>query len=177
MDRADTSGIAAANGASDGWNPKGEEKRDSDTSSGIERNEYGATGPARNKSTATQGSTVAALLKNPLTGMSEADVIADVDRFVDEKGLREHREAFRTGALLARVGQRPDGFEQLDSITDDQKEKLRHEIAHRWSQPFMLYFLVVLCAGSAIVQGMDQTAVNGAQVSWRAMHVTCIVEC
>ena len=27
----------------------------------------------------------------------------------------------------------------------------------------MLYFLVVLCAGSAIVQGMDQTAVNGAQ--------------
>ena len=28
----------------------------------------------------------------------------------------------------------------------------------------MLYFLVVLCAGSAIVQGMDQTAVNGAQV-------------
>ncbi|OQO13302.1 hypothetical protein B0A48_01530 [Cryoendolithus antarcticus] len=27
----------------------------------------------------------------------------------------------------------------------------------------MLYFLVTLCAGSAIVQGMDQTAVNGAQ--------------
>jgi hypothetical protein len=35
----------------------------------------------------------------------------------------------------------------------------------------MLYFLCTLCAGSAIVQGMDQTAVNGAQVrsSWPSL--------
>lgn len=113
-------------------------------------------GPARRTS-------VAALLRNPLTGMSEGDVIRDVDAFVDARGLAEHREVFRKGALLARVNQRQDGFESVTQLTEEDKEVLRYEINHRWHQPFMLYFLVVLCAGSAIVQGMDQTAVNGAQ--------------
>lgn len=119
----------------------------------------------RNASTATRKASVAALLRNPLTGMSEEEVIADVDDFVEAKGLQEHREAFRKGALLARVNQRADGFEYVSSVPEDEKAVLRNEIEKRWSQPFMLYFLVILCAGSAIVQGMDQTAVNGAQVS------------
>ena len=118
----------------------------------------------RRASTATRKASVAALLRNPLTGMSEQEVLADVDAFVEEKGLQESRDAFRKGALLARVNQRADGFEYVSAISDDERDVLRREIAHRWSQPFMLYFLVVLCAGSAIVQGMDQTSVNGAQV-------------
>ncbi|KAK3066722.1 hypothetical protein LTR53_016811 [Teratosphaeriaceae sp. CCFEE 6253] len=107
---------------------------------------------------------VAARLKNPLLGMSESDVLRDADLFVDSKDLSAYRDSFRKGAMLARVGQREDGFEQLTIISEEEKGWLRHEVHHRWSQPFMLYFLVVLCAGSAIVQGMDQTAVNGAQV-------------
>ena len=106
---------------------------------------------------------VSALLRNPLAGKTEEDVLDDVDHFVEEKGLQHEREVFRKGALLARVNQRERGFEKVDAITEEEKGWLRHEIEHRWSQPFMLYFLVVLCAGSAIVQGMDQTAVNGAQ--------------
>lgn len=106
---------------------------------------------------------VAALLRNPLTGMSEQEVIADVDNFVNARGLQDARDAFRKGALLAKVQNRPNGFEHLDILSEEEKGWLRHESTHRWSQPFMLYFLVVLCAGSAIVQGMDQTAVNGAQ--------------
>jgi hypothetical protein len=86
---------------------------------------------------------------------------------VIEKGLTEYQDAFRKGALIARVQQRSDGFEHLSQLSEDEKGLLRHEMTHRWSQPFMLYFLVILCAGSAIVQGMDQTAVNGAQVSHR----------
>jgi hypothetical protein len=96
--------------------------------------------------------------------MSEEEVLGDVDNFVEERGLHEYREAFRKGALLARVNQRADGFEYVSSVPDNEKGILRREIRKRWSQPFMLYFLVILCAGSAIVQGMDQTAVNGAQV-------------
>lgn len=107
---------------------------------------------------------VAALLRNPLAGRTEEDVLAEVDAWVEEKGLQDSREAFRKGALLARVQQRDDGFESVSALSEAEKELLRHEIKHRWSQPFMLYFLVILCAGSAIVQGMDQTAVNGAQV-------------
>ncbi|KAF2649522.1 plastidic glucose transporter 4 [Lophiostoma macrostomum CBS 122681] len=107
---------------------------------------------------------VAARLHNPLAGLTEQAVIDDVDAWLVEKDLTEHQDAFRKGALVARVQQRSDGFEHLSQLSEDEKSMLRHEATHRWSQPFMLYFLVVLCAGSAIVQGMDQTAVNGAQL-------------
>merc|ERR1712000_554768 len=51
----------------------------------------------------------------------------------------------------------------IDMLTEEEKGTLRKEETHRWHQPFALYFLCTLCAGSAIVQGMDQTTVNGAQ--------------
>jgi hypothetical protein len=105
----------------------------------------------------------AAKLRNPLAGLTEEEVIADVDAWCVEKGLTEHQDAFRKGALIARMGQRDDGYEYVSQLSSEEKDMLRYEQSHRWSQPFMLYFLVVLCAGSAIVQGMDQTAVNGAQ--------------
>lgn len=107
----------------------------------------------------------AAKLRNPLVGMSDEDVLADVDTFTEERGLTEHRDAFRKGALLARHNEREDAFEDLDALTEEEKSYLRYEIEHKWSQPTALYFLVILCAGSAIVQGMDQAAVNGAQVN------------
>lgn len=113
---------------------------------------------------ATRKASVAARLRNPLAGMTEQEVIRDVDAWVEEKGLAEYRTEFQKGALIARVGQRDDGFEYVSQLSEEEKGLLRHEITHRWDHPFMLYFLVVLCAGSAIVQGMDQTAVNGAQV-------------
>lgn len=106
---------------------------------------------------------VAAKLTNPLEGFSEEDVLRDVDQFIDDKGLDQYREEFRRGALLARVFQQPTGFETVKAISEEERDILRMEVSNRWKQPFQLYFLAVLCAGSAIVQGMDQTAVNGAQ--------------
>lgn len=106
----------------------------------------------------------AALLRNPLIGMTREQLIADADAFVDEKGLSEYREAFRKGALIAQVMNTSGGFEHVHLLNEEEKTVLRREITNKWSQPFMLYFLCTLCAGSAIVQGMDQTAVNGAQV-------------
>ncbi|KAM6537960.1 hypothetical protein FALCPG4_003855 [Fusarium falciforme] len=105
----------------------------------------------------------AALLRNPLVGLSRDQVLADVDAFVEEKGLQEHRDDFRKGALVAQVNNQAGAFEQIDILTEEEKGVLRKEETHRWHQPFALYFLCTLCAGSAIVQGMDQTTVNGAQ--------------
>lgn len=104
------------------------------------------------------------LINNPLAGMSRDEVLADVTKFVEEKGLTAHMEAFRKGALVAQVTNQDYAFEQIQELSTDEKDLLRREITHRWSQPFMLYFLCTLCAGSAIVQGMDQSAVNAAQV-------------
>lgn len=130
----------------------------SSSSGGKEYNEEINDGPPRQAS-------VAAKLRNPLSGMTEEAVIQDVDAFVEARGLQNHREAFRKGGLLARVSQRsPEtGFQRISALSDEEKSWLQEENDHKWRQPFMLYFLVVLCAGSAIVQGMDQTAVNGAQ--------------
>ncbi|KAJ4267512.1 hypothetical protein NW762_003619 [Fusarium torreyae] len=105
----------------------------------------------------------AALLRNPLVGMTREQILADVDAFVDSKGLGEHREEFRKGALIAQVNNQPGGYEKIDLLNEDDKAILRKEETSRWHQPFTLYFLCTLCAGSAIVQGMDQTTVNGAQ--------------
>ncbi|KAH7115239.1 plastidic glucose transporter 4 [Dendryphion nanum] len=113
---------------------------------------------------ATRKASAAVLLRNPLAGMTEQAVLDDVDIWVDEKGLSEYRDAFQKGALIARVSQREDGFEYVSRLSEEDKAMLRNEVQHRWDQPFMLYFLVVLCAGSAIVQGLDQAATNGAQL-------------
>lgn len=131
----------------------------------AEHNEHAHGSRRASHGSQPRKASVAAKLRNPLAGFDEDQVIADVDAWCIEKGLHRHQDAFRKGALIARVGQRDDGFEYVNQLSLEEKDILRHEITHRWSQPFMLYFLVVLCAGSAIVQGMDQTAVNGAQVS------------
>lgn len=108
--------------------------------------------------------TEAQKLRNPLTGLTRDDILADVDAFVDDKGLSEHREVFRKGALLSQHMNTAGAWKQFPDLTEDEQYRLSREETNRWDQPFMLYFLCTLCAGSAIVQGMDQTAVNGAQV-------------
>jgi hypothetical protein len=138
----------------------GSSKTDLGTTRHMENAHHGSINSAPRKAS------VAAKLRNPLTGFTEEQVLADVETWCAEKGLSEDLDAFRKGALIARVGQRDDGFEYVNILSEEEKDWLRHEATHRWSQPFMLYFLVVLCAGSAIVQGMDQTAVNGAQVGF-----------
>ncbi|RMJ28446.1 MFS sugar transporter [Aspergillus sp. HF37] len=98
--------------------------------------------------------------KNPLAGLTKEDLLADVEAFAREKDLEHILGDLKRGALVA---QDPRSFESLDELSEDEKVLLRREKTHRWSQPFMMYFMTILCAGSAIVQGMDQTAVNGAQ--------------
>ena len=118
--------------------------------------------------------TLGAKLQNPLLGLTQREVLADADAFVEAKGLTEHREAFHKGALMAQAINIENGFEQLDILNESDKAILRREVSHRWNQPFMLYFLCALCAGSAIVQGMDQTAVNGAQVNYAPFHLILV---
>ncbi|PLB49834.1 sugar transporter family protein [Aspergillus steynii IBT 23096] len=98
--------------------------------------------------------------KNPLAGLTQEELFRDVEEFAREKNLEHIVDDLRKGALVA---QDPKIFEQLDWLSESDKELLRREKTHRWHQPWMMYFMTILCAGSAIVQGMDQTAVNGAQ--------------
>jgi len=80
-----------------------------------------------------------AMLENPLAGKSREAVIRDARRFARDHGMEEDAEDFVKGALVA---QRPDDFENIPELTEEDKAALRYEITHKWKQPFTLYFLV-----------------------------------
>ncbi|ETN37699.1 uncharacterized protein HMPREF1541_07322 [Cyphellophora europaea CBS 101466] len=119
------------------------------------------TGAPRKKSFVdVDESKLSAAFENPLSGIPRDQLLADVDTFCKDHNLVEFTADFRKGALVA---QRPHEVERIAELSDEDREALRREHTHRWSQPFMLWWLVVMCSMAAAVQGMDETVNNGAQ--------------
>jgi hypothetical protein len=81
-------------------------------------------------------------------------LMKDVEQFAEEKGLSEHTEIIKRGALIA---QDPAGFESLNVLSEEEKEAIRFEADHKWKHPLRLYFTIVVCSIGAAVQGWDQT--------------------
>ena len=96
-------------------------------------------------------------------------------------GNEEDIRAFRKGACLA---QDPKRFRHVSGLTADEQSILQSEFENRWSQPKLMYIVIVLCSLCAAVQGMgmytvqkldgcrannklDETVVNGAQLFYR----------
>lgn len=86
--------------------------------------------------------------------------MADVEEFCRKFDLMDFVEDFRKGALVA---QSPDQTKHIPELSPADREILERETTHRWSQPFTLYWLCVMCSLAAAVQGMDETVNNGAQ--------------
>ncbi|KAL1584387.1 hypothetical protein WHR41_06395 [Cladosporium halotolerans] len=103
-----------------------------------------------------------AKVSNPLADISYNDLMHDVETFCSDKGLVEHTDLVKRGALIA---QDPTNFENLE-LPDDEREALRFESAHRWRHPLALYFTIIVCSIGAAVQGWDQTGSNGANLSF-----------
>ncbi|KAH9475509.1 Arabinose-proton symporter [Psilocybe cubensis] len=106
---------------------------------------------------------VQARIQNPLHGIPRDKLMKQVDKFVRDHGLEDKNDLFRKGALLA---QSQKGFETMDELSESDKEVLRRETTHRWSQPRDLYLTVIICSLAAAVQGWDQTGSNGANLSF-----------
>ncbi|KAI5123855.1 hypothetical protein M0805_005672 [Coniferiporia weirii] len=102
-----------------------------------------------------------AKLANPLAGIPQDQLMRDGAAFARKHDLGHLEEEFAKGALVA---QDPVGFEGIDVLSEEEKEVLRRELTHRWHQPLSLYWLCVMCAVAAAVQGMDETVINGAQI-------------
>ena len=94
----------------------------------------------------------ATVLRNPLAGMTQHELFADVSLFAREKGLEDIEAELRSGAMIA---QSPQNFEKMD-LSEGDKESLRREKTHRWSQPFMLYFMTSKSTVAADEQESDQ---------------------
>ncbi|KAI0378313.1 hypothetical protein F5Y04DRAFT_284071 [Hypomontagnella monticulosa] len=103
-----------------------------------------------------------AKLQNPLAGLTPEQLAQRGEEFCAKHGLTDEADvrAFRLGAMIAG---NMNMYDTVDGLTDREKEVLDREITHKWSNPKMLYAVIVICSLCAAVQGMDETVVNGAQ--------------
>lgn len=108
-----------------------------------------------------------AKLENPLRGLSAAELARRGEDFCARHGLTAEDDvrAFRLGAVIAGNLNQYDAVAMPEGLrlTDREREVLDREVTHKWSQPTMLYAVIVICSLCAAVQGMDETVVNGAQ--------------
>ncbi|TIA90860.1 hypothetical protein E3P92_02372 [Wallemia ichthyophaga] len=100
-------------------------------------------------------------LENPLKGIPHDKLYEDATAFAHEYGLGDDAEKIAKGALVA---QDPKRLEMLSQLTDDDKEAFRRESTHKLHQTRELWLLVACCSVGAVVQGMDETVINGAQL-------------
>ncbi|WVR03556.1 hypothetical protein IAU60_000548 [Kwoniella sp. DSM 27419] len=104
-----------------------------------------------------------ARIQNPLFGIPKEALFADVDRFCQSYGFENDTQLFRKGALLA---QNPTKFESYSELDEEDRNWIRRETTHKWSQPRALLVSVILASVGAAVQGWDQTGSNGANLSF-----------
>lgn len=78
----------------------------------------------------------------------------DVELFCDEKGMTDKVDLLKKGAMIAAD---PGNFENLDALSEEEKDWLRYEADHRWKHPLRLYITIIVCSIGAAVQGWDQT--------------------
>lgn len=102
---------------------------------------------------------VNAKLANPLAGISHAALenmgamYARKHQIGDEEDIR----AFQKGACLA---QDPTKYASVEGLTEQELEVLKKEFTNRWSQPRLLYLVIILCSTCAAVQGMGEYSIR-----------------
>jgi hypothetical protein len=95
--------------------------------------------------------------------LSKDELLHDVERYAHEHDLESEIPLLCKGALVA---QNPEHTETIEELDETDREILRDETWHRWRQPKMLYFTIILNSISAAIQGWDQTGSNGANLSF-----------
>lgn len=96
---------------------------------------------------------LSAKLANPLAGKTHAELEDMGARYAKQHQLGEEEDirAFQKGACLA---QDPQKFSDVAGLTPQELDVLEKEFKNRWSQPRLLYLVIVLCSTCAAVQGM-----------------------
>ena len=102
-------------------------------------------------------------IQNPLAHLSRDELLAGVAAFTAENGFEHMSDLLVRGALVAKD---PPAFASVEGITEAEKDAISNEVLHKWRQPKLLYFSIILCSVGAAVQGWDQTGSNGANLSF-----------
>ena len=88
-------------------------------------------------------------IKNPLVGIPKAQLLSNDEESAKQKELTDILPLLKKGALVA---QDPPAFEKIEELDEGDKVALRQEVTHKWSQPLVLYFTIILCSIGAAVQ-------------------------
>ncbi|KAJ0304153.1 hypothetical protein COL516b_006043 [Colletotrichum fioriniae] len=101
-------------------------------------------------------------LEDPLAGFTPEQLSQKGEDYCLEHGIADEEDirAFRLGAMIAGNMNK---YDSMTEITADERAVLDGESTHKWRNPKMLYGVVAVCSFCAVVQGMDETVVNGAQ--------------
>ncbi|KAH8751536.1 putative polyol transporter 5 [Hyaloscypha sp. PMI_1271] len=117
----------------------------------------------RKASVAEMTQNVTGEIKNPLAGISKAQLIQDVEQFASDNDLTDITEDLIKGALVA---QSPHHIDQIHELNDEDRRILHEEVTHKWKHPRILYVTIILNSVAAAIQGWDQTASNGANLTF-----------
>lgn len=102
---------------------------------------------------------------NPLHGKSKTELRKDGRAFATLCGSEEDAETFARAAVLASERNGDKVLDRGELSMEEQKFLVRED--SKWGKyrlPRMLWFLAIVNAFSAVVQGMDETVINGAQI-------------
>lgn len=104
---------------------------------------------------------ISAKLENPLAGLTIEELEVEAEQFCNANGLVDQIDNFKRGAILAAD---PQNLDRVPYLTPEEREFIDAEKTHKWRQPMIMYYVAVLSSMAAIVQGMDEAVVNGAQI-------------
>ncbi|KAF2492702.1 putative MFS myo-inositol transporter [Lophium mytilinum] len=114
------------------------------------------------------------VLAQPFSGWTHKTMTDSIDDFLRESELDDYAHYIRKGAFLAQSKAAfPKDRERSDGLTlkPIERQYLDLEYSTRkidtFKQPWRLYILIACCSVGAAVQGMDETAVNAAQIYYQ----------
>lgn len=88
----------------------------------------------------------------------------DVEAFATYRGLEQHVDLLKKGALVAQSPTEPESIDGPQRLTSEELSVLEMERTHRWRMPMRLFLTIATCSIGAAVQGWDQTGSNGATI-------------
>lgn len=103
--------------------------------------------------------------RDPFRGWDRAEMDREVNRFIEETGLRTWEREIRYGAYLEQDPETDIDDDECRRALDLEREK---ENSPYWlglpRLPWRVYALVICCSLGAVVQGWDETAINGGLI-------------
>ena len=76
----------------------------------------------------------------------------DVEIYARDNSLEDILPLLKKGAIVA---QDPSGTETIPELDDHERQAFRDEVLHRWRQPKILYFTIILNSIAAAIQGWE----------------------